>query len=174
MGGCCGEGSPIVLDLQGDGFSLTSAEGGVVFDIVGDGRLRRISWTSAQTDDGLALDRNGNKVIDNGTELFGNFAPQPEKASPRHGFHALAVYDVQANGGNGDGWITGDDSIYASLVLWQDRNHNGVCEPHELFALAQVGVTGISLDYKESRRADRYGNRFRYRSHITRTEKGVG
>lgn len=161
--------SPIVIDVLGNGFNLTNLTNGVDFDLNSNGLSERISWTSAGSDDSwLALDRNGNGLIDNGQELFGNYTPQPDppQGEIRNGFLALAEYDKVANGGNSDGQIDSNNTVFVNLKLWGDANHNGVSEMSELQNLPNSAVRILELQYRESRRTDEHGNQFRYRAKV--------
>ncbi|HEY2913760.1 MAG TPA: hypothetical protein VGK21_10410 [Candidatus Angelobacter sp.] len=158
--------SPIVVDLTGDGFSLTDAQHGVMFDIAGTGVPIQIAWTSQGSRNAfLALDRNHNGMIDNGLELFGNFTLQPKSATP-NGFSALAEFDKLENGGNGDGIIDERDAVFPHLVLWVDENHDGISQSNELHSLPELGVFSLSFTYKESRRQDEFGNVFRFKAKV--------
>ncbi|MGA0599282.1 calcium-binding protein [Caulobacter sp. KR2-114] len=122
---------PLVLDLNGDGLNLTRQDVGTYFDIDNDGFAERTGWV-APTDGFLARDLNGNGKIDGGAELFGD--------ATASGFTALAALDS-----NHDGKISSADAAFASLVVWQDMNGNGVTDAGELKTLTDLGITEISL-----------------------------
>jgi hypothetical protein len=158
--------SPIIIDTDGRGFELTSVADGVSFDISGTGSPIRMAWTTPGSKNAfLALDRDHDGKVDSGKELFGNYTPQPPSVEP-NGFLALAVFDMPANGGNDDGVIDQNDSIYSHLVLWIDENHDGISQPSELHSLSELGLFSISVSYRESKKTDQFGNQFRYRSAV--------
>jgi len=159
--GCCQTYSPIVLGLSAAKPRFSSAEKGVLWDINGLGKVRRVAWPVDGNTAWLALDRNGNGFIDSGSELFGNTTPLSDGGFAEHGYLVLAEYDV-----NKDGRIDARDPVFASLRLWQDFRRNGICESGELVGLAESGILSLSLKAKASEHRDRWGNRFRYRAKV--------
>jgi len=153
---------------------MTSVQGGVSFDFFGDGKPIQMSWTAKNADVGfLALDRSGSGKIDTGADLFGSVTPQPAGKNP-NGFKALAVFDLPANGGNKDGWISNKDTIFPKLLVWVDKNHDGLSQPSELLSMQQSNIRAISLAYSLSEWVDAYGNKFRYRGEVVWQKKVAG
>ena len=135
---------PLVLDLLGDGFKPTSLDKGVHFDLDGNGFAERVNWI--QGDDALlALDKNGDGVINDGNELFGDRYRLSNGKLARFGFEALMEQDT-----NGDNVIDDKDANYSRLQVWQDVNQNGISEKEELRSLSQAGVAAIQLNYQNS------------------------
>jgi len=164
LGGGGGCDDPIILDVEGEGFHLTSPAHGVKFDIENTGKPLQIAWTDPRFHNAfLVLDVNGDGRVDSGKELFGNFTPQPKSEHP-NGFLALALYDLPANGGNGDGFIDAHDAVFAKLRLWIDANHDGISQPGELYTLDHFGIRSLAFGYMSSPKVDGFGNSFRYRA----------
>jgi hypothetical protein len=163
--------SPILLSVTGRAvargeYELTNVANGVYFDLDGDGRLDQTSWTSPGGQVGfLALDRNDNGVIDDGKELFGNHT----HVGASNGFAALAQ-DARPHS------ITHIDNthpLYEKLLIWVDRNHNGVSEAPEIEKFSKY-YTNILLSYGSSPTKDQHGNGFYFDGEATlRTAPGV-
>ena len=149
--GTC-RGSPLVLDLDGDGINLSSLEQGVPFDLLGTGEKVKAAWIG-KGDGWLVLDRNQNGVIDGAQELFGNVTGGKSYSD---GFTALAELDT-----NGDGRIDTKDPAFNDLRVWKDTNRDGASSPNELFALPDVGVRAMLLSpqrYDGVSSWDKHGN----------------
>lgn len=140
------QADPIVLDLNGNGFDLTSHRDGARFDILGNGRMQTTAFVTGG-DAFLAIDRNGNGVIDSGKELFG------DQNGAANGFEELHKLDS-----NGDGVIDKRDRDFDKLLLWRD-NGNGITEPGELISLRDAGIAAIDLNYTNTNLAAAGGNR---------------
>ena len=136
---------PLVLDLSGEGINLTEAGKGALFDITADGKLDSTAWVRGNTAM-LVYDRNGNGVIDNGSELFG------DQNGATDGFAELAKYDD-----NGDKKINFLDPIFKALKLYRDLNGDGKIDKTELQSLPELGIKALNLNFMRTN-ADIKGN----------------
>ena len=154
--------SPIVFNLQNGGYQLSGTNSAVMFDIDADGAPDRMGWTAAGEQMGfLALDRNGNGRIDDGSELFGDHTPMRDGSIAHNGFEALRDFDS-----NGDGVIDARDAVWSRLLVWIDANHDGISTPDELQPISSTGITSIDLSYHWTGRRDQNGNCFRYEGRV--------
>lgn len=116
---------PLVINLDTDVAELSDQT--FFFDIDGDGEQDEISQLGKGSGY-LALDRNGDGIINDGSELFGT--------ASGNGFADLAKYDE-----DGNGWIDENDAVWSMLKIWcKDENGNDV-----LYRLADKGVGAICL-----------------------------
>ncbi|MEA3371980.1 MAG: hypothetical protein U9Q40_11630, partial [Campylobacterota bacterium] len=115
---------PLVISL--DGMMPTLSSKTFSFDIDSDGKSDQISQLNAASGF-LALDKNSNGIIDNGSELFGTASGD--------GFRDLSKYDDDKNG-----WIDENDAIFNKLRVWQKSEGKD-----ELIALGEVGIGALFL-----------------------------
>ncbi|WP_295900844.1 EF-hand domain-containing protein [uncultured Bdellovibrio sp.] len=87
----------------------------------------------------IAVDRNGDKKITTADELFGN---QGDKF--KNGFEALREFDS-----NKDDVIDSKDKDFAKLLLWYDKNGDGIVQDGELVSLKSK-IKSVSLKYDAS------------------------
>ncbi len=130
---------PLILDLDEDGVKTVSVEEGVKFDINSDGIADETGWVDKN--DGLLVhDVNGNGIIDDGSELFGDETLKSDGTKAANGFEALRDLDS-----NFDNVFNAQDDAYSDLRVWKDENSDGVSQEHELYSLLDVGVESINL-----------------------------
>ena len=142
---------PLVLDLDGDGVKTKNISGDSVsfWDGNCDGFAEMAGW--ADTHDGvLAMDRNGNGIIDNGKELFGDQTILKSGKRAANGFEALAEVDS-----NGDGKIDANDAAFSQLrIITLNESGNA----YKLCTLDEMGIKSINLDSTVVNTTDPQGN----------------
>jgi hypothetical protein len=121
---------PLAINFSGTAAELTRRE--FQFDIDADGHRDQISFVGPGSGF-LALDKNHDGTINDGSELFG--------AISGNGFEDLRVYDS-----DGNNWIDENDDIFDSLRIWS-KNSDG---SDQLVALGQAGVGALYLGHIES------------------------
>ena len=147
--------SPLVLDLNGDGITTTNViNGNIYFDHDANGFAEKTGWINAE-DGFLARDLNKNGVIDDGSELFGNYTVLKDGTLAANGFEALKDLDS-----NNDGVFDVNDEAFHDVVVWRDANGNGMTDDGELIDLLQAGVSSIALNYNAGEESDENGNKF--------------
>lgn len=156
--------SPIVIDLGNNGINLGERGVGVYFDVNADGVRDHVQWVRPGGDEGfLALDRSGNGLVDDGSELFGVGTPLAfEARNAPNGFVGLAQYDALELGGNDDGLITAEDAIWPQLRVWLDLNADGVATVEEMRTLRSYGITALETIPRMRRYFDAAGNLIPY------------
>lgn len=92
---------PLVLNFSGKAAELTDQR--FDFDLNADGKTENIQFV--QGSGFLALDKNGDGAVNDGSELFG--------PTSGDGFSELAALD-----GDSNGWIDENDSVYGQLMVW--------------------------------------------------------
>ncbi len=116
---------PLVISLDGKAPQLTDAT--FEFDLNNDGKMENISFVSPGSGF-LAFDKNGDHIINNGSELFG--------PGTGNGFLELSAFDEDQNN-----WIDENDAVFSQLSVWT-KDEKG---QDRLSSLKDAGFGAISL-----------------------------
>jgi len=139
-----GSATPVVLDLNGDGIRTLSIDAGVQFDILANGQATQTGWVSPG-DGLLVMDRNGDQIINDGSELFGSSTAMSDGVASPDGFSALRELDS-----NHDGLINQLDISFKDLKVWIDSNSNGLSSSSEIKTLDELGIKQLNLNASPS------------------------
>lgn len=163
--------SPILINVANGSYDLSGADDPVWFDIDADGTPERLTWTARDSAVAfLALDRNANGIIDDGSELFGDATWLRRGERAANGFEALRELDS-----NSDDLVDDADDAWYGLLLWTDANHDGTSQPDEIVSIDGSAVNALETSYHWTGRRDAYGNLYRFQSiaHLTRGTRAV-
>lgn len=128
---------PLVINFNGNAAQLTAAK--FSFDLDADGSAENISFV-APGSGFLALDKNQDGQVNNGSELFG--------PASGNGFAELAAYDQ-----DGNHWIDENDAVFTQLGVWskdaQGNDHLASLKAAGVGAL-YLGSTATEFTYKDA------------------------
>jgi hypothetical protein len=128
--------APVVLDLDGDGFTFTSLASSVAsYDANGDGERERIAWVGKR-DGILSYDKNDDGLISATDEI--SFVGYREGA--KTDLERLVAFDTNANGK-----LDAGDAQWGRFKVWTDTNGDGISDHGELVSLDEAGIASISL-----------------------------
>jgi len=116
----------------------------VQFDLQATGQKGATGWVGGG-DGLLVLDRNGDGVINDGSELFGSGTTLATGQKAATGYQAMDELDT-----NRDGVIDSADQAYGKLQVWIDGNADGLSQADELKSLGDLGITKLNLDAKQN------------------------
>lgn len=117
---------PLVINLDSNPLKVSDQK--FYFDLDCDGKEENIIMPTASSGF-IALDKNGDGVINDGSELFGT--------KSGNGFKDLSLYDE-----DGNGWIDEADEIFSKLLIWtKDEDGND-----KLYKLKDLNVGAICLE----------------------------
>ena len=136
---------PLIMDANRDGkIDTINLDKGVFFDLDANGFAENTAW-AGPNEGFLALDLDGSGKIENGRELFGDETYKTGGVKATSGFDALAQYDE-----NNDEKIDKEDSVFEKLLIWTDKNSNGITDDGELTNMMDADIKSISVKYIET------------------------
>jgi hypothetical protein len=150
---------PLVINYDGGMAELSSVKH--KFDLDMDGEEDEISFVK-EGSGFLAMDKNSNGSIDDGSELFG---PKTD-----NGFEELREYDDDKNG-----WIDENDAVFEKLLIWTKDDDGS----ENLYSLKDKGVgaiylNDISTEFDYGNKLDGYDGKLKATSVFVGEDKRIG
>jgi trimeric autotransporter adhesin len=133
-------GTPLVLDLSGNGIHTTNIAAGATFDLNATGQKLGVGWLSPENGF-LVLDLNNDGAVNDGSELFGGGTRLPTGERAVNGFAALQALD-----NNHDDVIDAKDIKFHDLKVWVDANQDGRSQSSEMHSLIDLGIVELDLN----------------------------
>lgn len=134
---------PLVINLDTNIAQVSDQK--FFFDLDQDGTEEEIS-TLKSGSGFLALDLNGDGVVNDGGELFGT--------KSGNGFADLARYDS-----DGNGWIDEADDIWDKLLIWtKDDEGNDKLYHLSDFGVGAIGLNNVSTQFALNSEKDNHNN----------------
>jgi len=121
--------NPFKIDMQDEVGSFENIKKEMEFEFSRNNNREKNDIT--QLENGvsyLAIDKNSNNSIDDGSELFG--------VNTNNGFEELSYYDK-----DGNNWIDENDEVFKDLRVWEKSADGN----HTLISLADSGIGAIYL-----------------------------
>ena len=126
-----GDNEPLYFDYKSNGFPISTA------------------WVKSDCSI-FTIDRNGNGIIDDGTELI-SFDYEYDYLD-----NILSQFSKLDE--NADGVFSEADSEFKNILLWQDKNENAVCDADDkVTSIGDSGITEIELAYEPKSEFDDNG-----------------
>ena len=124
---------PIIIDLNNDGkLSTTTIDNGTYFDHQNDGFAETSAWVFPE-DGILAIDKNNDGIINNGSEIFGDNYIKGDGTKATSGFNALKDLDS-----NNDNIINSQDEAFSQIKILKGDG--------TILTLQEAGIESINLN----------------------------
>lgn len=131
---------PVIFDLSGDGFNLTTVKQGVLYDVVGDSAKEKTAWIG-EGNGLLVYDVDQNHTVSNVSE----FVLTDHVPGAKTDLEALRIgFD-----NNHDNVFDQQDVAWNLFGIWQDINNDAVVDNGEYHSLAQMGIVSIGLNTEQ-------------------------
>lgn len=138
---------PLIIHFsESEEIELSTLDDGVNFDLDNNGFAEKTAWIK-NNDGFLVFDVNGNGIVDNGSEFFGDQFIKSDGNTALTGFEALSDFDMNDDGKIDKDDLINDEPVFNHLYVWFDTKRNGKTDEGELVPITDFEISYIDLNY---------------------------